>query len=195
MNKDNDTRISKKLSYLLRHGAVKNGLNIRADGFINIQDILKNISECTIDDIKRIVENNDKQRFSLSYIDNNLMIKANQGHSITAVTSLNLKLLINFSFDIIHGTYIKCYEKIKSEGLFRMKRNHIHFAKGLNFISGLRKNAEIYIYINIEKATSDGLEFFESENGVILSRGNQYGYIEPKYFLKVVTKSGHILNP
>lgn len=190
---DSDRKISKKLSYLLRHAAVKKGLNIRPDGFVTVQEILKEIPECTVDDIKRVVENNNKQRFTLESFNHVLMIKANQGHTISQVDSLNLKLLNNVEFDIIHGTYFRCYEKIKLQGLSRMKRNHIHFAKGLNFINGLRRNTELFIFIDYPKARCDGLKFYESDNNVILCSGNLEGYIEPKYFLKVVTRSGDIL--
>lgn len=75
-----------------------------------------------------------------------------------------------------------------------MKRNHIHFAKGLNFVNGLRKSAELFVYINFEKAKEDDLIFLESENDVVLCAGNSKGYIETKYFLKVITGDGQTLN-
>lgn len=38
---------------------------------------------------------------------------------------------------------------------------------------------------------SDGFEFFESENGVVLCAGDKKGFLPPKYFEKVVqTKKG-----
>lgn len=74
-----------------------------------------------------------------------------------------------------------------------MKRNHIHFAKGLNFINGLRQSAELFIYINFEKA-KENLIFLESENGVVLCAGNSKGFLETKYFLKVITGDGQTLN-
>jgi 2'-phosphotransferase len=36
---------------------------------------------------------------------------------------------------------------------------------------------------------SDGIEFHRSLNNVILSPGNSKGYIEPKYFSKVIEVS------
>lgn len=69
-----------------------------------------------------------------------------------------------------------------------MNRNHIHLAKGTlqdkSVTSGLRQDVEVYIYINLKKALDEGLKFFESENGVILTRGDE-GFLLPKYFLKV----------
>ncbi|EZA49394.1 tRNA 2'-phosphotransferase, partial [Ooceraea biroi] len=189
--KKNDVALSKRLSYLLRHGAVREGLNIKPNGFVSVDELLnKSLRHYTIDDIKRVVNNNDKQRFALNIANGVLEIKANQGHSISGIAELSLKIIDRVEFDIIHGTYLKCWSRIKAEGLSRMKRNHIHFAKGLNFINGLRRSAELFIYINYDKAKEDGLVFYESENGVILCAGDSRGFIETKYFLKVISKSG-----
>lgn len=188
-------RLSKKLSYLLRHGAVKEGLSIKEDGFISIDQLLsEKLQGYTLEDIKEVVETNDKKRFIIRENNGILEIKATQGHSIKEINNLCLKPLDRVDFDIIHGTYYKNWEAIKSKGLSCMKRNHIHFSKGLNFICGLRKSAEIYIYIDFEKAKRDGLKFFESENEIILCAGNKEGIIESKYFLKVHSKKGEILN-
>lgn len=190
-----DVVLSKKLSYLLRHGAVKEGLIIKSNGFVAVEELLKkSLSNYTINDVKKVVENNNKQRFTLNVIDGILEIKANQGHSLSNITQLSLKILESVEFDIIHGTYFKHWSKIKADGLSRMKRNHIHFAKGLNFISGLRRTTEVFIYINFDKAKKDGLIFLESENGVILCAGNSQGFVETKYFLKVTIKDGRLLN-
>lgn len=190
-----DTILSKRLSYLLRHGAVKEGLTIKSDGFVAVNEILLvSLKGYTFKDIERVVENNNKQRFILQLNDGIWEIKATQGHTIAKINELTLKVLHDIDFDIIHGTYFKCWEKIKEEGLCRMKRNHIHFAKGLNFLCGLRQSAEVYIYINFKEAKQDGLVFLESENRVILCAGNSRGIIEGKYFLKVLDRSGHVLN-
>jgi len=57
---------------------------------------------------------------------------------------------------VIHGTYLRFWDSIKKSGLSRMKRNHIHFAAGEpgtdGVISGMRKSAEVYIYIDLPKA-------------------------------------------
>ncbi|XP_044583685.1 tRNA 2'-phosphotransferase 1 isoform X2 [Cotesia glomerata] len=185
---ERDVKISKKLSYLLRHGAHREGLNIAKDGFVLANDILLKLDGIGLQDIERIVKNDEKQRYTL-ISDKVWKIKANQGHSITTVDNLSLKpIKTNPDFDIIHGTYYKYWTNIKYQGLSRVNRNYIHFAKGLNFICGLRQSAEVFIYIDFKKATDVGLEFFESENGVILCNGNHNGIIQPKFFLKVLDK-------
>ncbi|VEN42441.1 unnamed protein product [Callosobruchus maculatus] len=196
-----DFRLSKTLSWLLRHGAVKERLTIGADGYIRVADLLNHRSlkgKCSIDDIKKIVETNDKQRFSLRCDENNeLEICANQGHSLQCITEIAVIPLTDTDAVVIHGTYYKHWATIKSQGLSRMSRNHIHFATGLpndkTVISGIRRSAEVFIYIDLTKALSDGIKFYKSLNNVILSPGDENGFIKPKYFLKVVDKQNRLL--
>ena len=55
-----------------------------------------------------------------------------------------------------------------------MSRNHIHFTPkfpGMEVISGMRNTCDILIEIDVEKAIKNGIEFYQSKNEVILSRG------------------------
>jgi 2'-phosphotransferase len=74
-------RISKTLSYLLRHGALEEKLSIDSEGYVPINEILsrKEFKKLTIEDIKTLVENNDKKRFKLKFENDIYYIKANQG--------------------------------------------------------------------------------------------------------------------
>ncbi|KAI9619326.1 hypothetical protein H4Q26_012010 [Puccinia striiformis f. sp. tritici PST-130] len=62
-----DVRHSETLSYILRHGAIKEKLEIGADGFIRLDELLKRpkMKNNTIKDIKRVVAENEKQRFTI----------------------------------------------------------------------------------------------------------------------------------
>lgn len=66
-----EVQVSKKLSWLLRHGAEKEGLKLGPGGYVNVADLLNNrmikSSHVTFEEIKRAVENNEKQRFGLVY--------------------------------------------------------------------------------------------------------------------------------
>ena len=44
----------------------------------------------------------------------------------------------------------------------------------------------IKILINMELAINDGIKFYISENGVILTEGDENGLLLPKYFLDIV---------
>lgn len=188
-----DIKLSKKLAYYLRHGALESGLKLKPDGFIEVQELKRKLKDCTFGDIERVVKNDSKNRYTLRTNNGVLEIKANQGHSIAAVSELSLRPIHEANFDIIHGTYFDKWKVIRVQGLSRMKRNHIHFAKGMDATSGFRRTAQILIYIDFAKAVHDGIQFYESDNGVILSSGDSFGRIDAKYFKKVVSSSGEIV--
>ncbi|XP_022447369.2 tRNA 2'-phosphotransferase 1 isoform X3 [Delphinapterus leucas] len=48
--------------------------------------------------------------------------------------------------------------------------------------SGMRPNCEVAVFINGPLALADGIPFFRSANGVILTPGNADGVLPPKYF-------------
>ncbi|KAH3759330.1 tRNA 2'-phosphotransferase 1 [Pelomyxa schiedti] len=169
-----EVKLSKSLSWMLRHGAVQAHVPIGADGFALVDDVLTHnrFRGVTVDDVRRIVENNNKQRFALETRNGKLYIRANQGHSID-VPELALTPIANAASYpvVVHGTYRKFWPQIKATGLSKMSRNHVHCAKGLsggNVISGMRGTCDTFIFINLERALSEGLQFFESANGVIL---------------------------
>ncbi|KAL0066115.1 tRNA 2'-phosphotransferase [Marasmius tenuissimus] len=146
-----EVRISKTLSWLLRHGAQSEGLPMRPDGYVKVTDLLRNPKLASQDvdlaSVQAIVQADAKQRYSLiSEKDESgsdeWWIKANQGHSIKASirrfyeVKIELKPVLSAS-DIpsgiaVHGTNKKAWDAISKQGLSKMKRNHIHLAQGLS---------------------------------------------------------------
>ena len=84
-----------------------------------------------------------------------------------------------------HATYIKNLNSIKKNGISRMKK-HIHIAESDEAKSGKRSSCNVKILINMELAINDGIKFYKSENGVILTEGDENGLLLPKYFLDIV---------
>jgi hypothetical protein len=60
-------KVSKALSFLLRHGATDAGLQMRTDGYVELAALLaqKSLRGTTVDEVVAIVATNDKQRFAL----------------------------------------------------------------------------------------------------------------------------------
>lgn len=132
-----------------------------------------------------------------------LCIRANQGHSIPGIDAhallqpLTAAQLAGLT-TIVHGTYTDAWNAIQKSGLSRMNRNHIHFASGLlgedGVVSGMRKNCQVYIYVNAAKCAQDGISFFQSDNGVLLTSGiNNEGTLPVQYFSHVTDSAGNIL--
>ncbi|KAJ4945741.1 hypothetical protein JOQ06_023419 [Pogonophryne albipinna] len=191
-----DVRLSKSLSYALRHGANKMDLQISSDGFMFVEDLLAHtqFSSYSLEDVERVVATNDKQRFKLHRLeDGRLQIRASQGHSIQ-VMDLELKPVLAGSPDCpaeaVHGTYLHKWSSIQQQGLSRMRRTHIHLAPGLpgeeGVISGMREDCDLAVYIDVPKALADGIEFFWSDNGVLLTAGDDEGKLIPKYFIRAL---------
>ncbi|KAF3273826.1 hypothetical protein TWF970_008414 [Orbilia oligospora] len=117
-------------------------------------------------------------------------IRANQGHSISIQDDLLLQPIDeqNVPDICVHGTYYSALTLIlQSGGLKKMTRTHIHCAAGLPkasvhpetgeeipaVLSGMRFDAEVLFYIDILKGVQDGLKFWRSDNGVILTTGRE----------------------
>ncbi|XP_075043784.1 tRNA 2'-phosphotransferase 1 isoform X2 [Mixophyes fleayi] len=191
-NQDPDVRLSKLLSYALRHGAVTLGLPLGSDGFVPVSSLLRlpQFRSFSLDDVERVVRCNDKQRFTLrrSEPEGQLEIRANQGHSLQVEVDLT-PLGTELPPQAIHGTYLCHWPSIRSHGLSRMKRTHIHLSTQLPgeiVISGMRKDCEVAIFIDLPKAIADDILFFWSANQVLLTPGNADGVLLPKYFLQVL---------
>jgi 2'-phosphotransferase len=54
----------------------------------------------------------------------------------------------------------------------------------------MRNSADIFIYIDLKKALDAGYKFQLSSNGVILTAGNEKGFIPPEFFSRVERRVG-----
>ncbi|OQR96242.1 tRNA 2'-phosphotransferase 1-like [Achlya hypogyna] len=201
-----DVRFSKRLTYVLRHGAEKMRLPISSDGFVPLAAIfgMREFAKFSLADLERIVALDSKQRFSLekeAADPAKWRIRANQGHSIQAVADADLLTPVTDPEGLvcIHGTYLRHWESIFHQGLCRMTRNHIHFAAGEvgenEVISGMRTSVQIKIYIDVAKVIGDHIPVYRSANNVILCAGvGEKGVLSRKYFSKVLrVRDGAVL--
>jgi 2'-phosphotransferase len=131
-----------------------------------------------------------------STVPSDWVIRANQGHSIASIDSAALLVPITLSANnvpetVVHGTYYGNYQAIlDTGGLKKMSRNHVHFSTGLpedgkGVVSGMRNDAELLIYIDIHRSLSDGVLWWLSENGVVLTEGDENGLVKTEYWKKV----------
>jgi len=178
--------LSKKLSKLLRHRIHENGLGdvLRPDGYVPLARLLATpgfvgASEA---EVRAVVRDNDKQRFAILEEGGVSYIRANQGHTISQgiddaalLTPLDDAALVAIG-RAVHGTYKAAWGGIAhSGGLLRMARAHIHLAADLpgegGVISGMRRSAQIHVWVNLPAAARAGARFYSSANGVLLTPG------------------------
>ncbi|VVT53879.1 uncharacterized protein SAPINGB_P003796 [Magnusiomyces paraingens] len=129
-----DVKLSKALSYVLRHGAAKERIPMRPDGYVRVSDLFKSsrFHAFTAADIARVARENSKQRFALARSSasgsdadpepvaleaterltdatrGEWFIRANQGHSLTGVEVEMRPLLRVEDFPVAHGASAPC---------------------------------------------------------------------------------------
>ena len=57
----------------------------------------------------------------------------------------------------------------------------------------MRQTSQILIYLNVPAALAAGLRFYLSANGVVLTEGDERGFLSPEYFARVETVKGEAL--
>ncbi|KAF7193005.1 tRNA 2'-phosphotransferase 1 [Pseudocercospora fuligena] len=142
------------------------------------------------------------------------LIRANQGHSLKIESEGLLKQISaaegNVPETAVHGTTHSAWMLIVSSGgLKPMGRNHVHFASGLPagfksvveqddqeaqaqapVISGMRNSSTVLMFLDVKKAMEAGVKLWLSDNGVILSEGNEDGVIPLELFKRVEDRTG-----
>lgn len=49
----------------------------------------------------------------------------------------------------------------------------------------MRTSSQILVFIDVQQALEAGIKFYISDNGVILTEGDERGYLVPKFFQRV----------
>jgi len=182
MSNNDDVVVSKGMTWILRHAAVDKGLDPDANGYIRVSEMLalNEFKNVTAETVARVVASNGKQRFCIEDRDGELYIRANQGHSGKVAERISDDSMMK-DVDLVstpvayHGTGKDAYEIILREGLKKMGRKHVHLSKTYkkdnkaNNISGIRGNAQVILEVDLVRATKEGIKFWESANGVILT--------------------------
>lgn len=176
-------QLSKFLSLILRHKPESVGIKLDKNGWVDIHKLVfglkkqKGFEETMVWNIEDIVEDDEKNRYSLS-IDKQ-RIRANQGHSIKVDLELES---VKPPITLYHGTPNKFLDIINKEGLKKMNRHHVHLSSDLDTAKqvGDRRGKSSTIHIDALEMYNNSVDFYISENGVFL-----VDYVDPKYFILI----------
>lgn len=162
---------SKFLSLVLRHRPEAIGLRLDSEGWADIDDLIRLAAahgrSLSRELIAEVVRTSEKQRFALK--DDGNLIRANQGHSV----DVNLNLPPSVPPGILfHGTATRSVSSIRSQGLLPGTRQHVHLsASKLAAVEvGKRHGKPIVLAVDALGMQKDGQLFYESQNGVWLTR-------------------------
>lgn len=171
-------KISKIMSFWLRHSPEKGGLTLDKEGYVSTESLLNALSKegysITHNQLDEIVETNDKKRFT--YSSDKKKIRAAQGHSVKVDIKMEEKVPPKLLF---HGTKEEFLPSIKKNGLLKGNRNHVHLSVTLdtaNKVANRRTGKSVILSVNTDEMLKDGYKFTISENNVWL-----IDHVPPKY--------------
>jgi len=164
--------ISKRLSWLLRHGALESDLDMDAAGWSRLDDVLAML-RIRRDLLDAVVAGNNKSRFTVD--DDGKRIRAVQGHSTegTPVTADALEASwtkVQPDDVLIHGTRLDVLQPILDDGLTPQARTHVHLAASSTSTVGKRANVQLHVHVCPQRLQGAGIGVFEADNGVLLVR-------------------------
>lgn len=170
MGRDQNTELSKKLSWLLRHGAPSQGIAMDAAGWVAVDDVLRAL-RISREELAQAVELNTKSRIDVR----GERVRASQGHS-TEGMPVTLDALeaswerLSSAGPLWHGTAIEALRGIAREGIVPQARTHVHLTDALDSRVGKRARVDVMIEISAPRLDALGIGVFQSQNGVVLVR-------------------------
>ena len=171
-------KISKFLSFVLRHNPESIGLKLDENGWAETKDLLEkmngNAFVVTAEMLDHVVATNNKQRFSFN--ETKTRIRASQGHSIEV--ELNLKKTTPPQY-LYHGTAEKFVNAILLTGLEKRNRQHVHLSNDMETAIqvGQRHGKPRVFIVESEKMNFEGFLFYLSDNAVWLTDNVPVNYL------------------
>lgn len=163
-------KVSRLLSLVLRHDPVKIGLVLDANGWADVDQLLRQLAlrkmPITRDDLQTIVDTNDKKRFAFN--PEGTKLRASQGHSVSVELGIAASVPPN---TLYHGTATKFLVPIRKEGLIKRTRQHVHLSEHADTAAkvGSRHGRSVVFWVDAKAMQEAGHAFFCSENGVWLT--------------------------
>lgn len=168
---DKLTKLSKEISYALRHGPWEYELEMDEEGWVPVEQLLsalhkdekwKDVSE---KDFARIIESSEKKRHEMS----DGKIRAFYGHSIPMKIAKEAKMPPDILY---HGTARRFLKSIQDSGLLPQGRQYVHLSQDVQTAQsvGMRHDSKPCILkIDAGQAWRDGIKFYYGNEKVWLA--------------------------
>jgi putative RNA 2'-phosphotransferase len=163
-------KISRFLSYALRHKPEAIGLALDPQGWASIDDLLRRAAAAgmpiTREILDDVVATNDKRRFAVS--DDGARIRASQGHSIPVDLGLDP---VTPPPTLYHGTASRFLDSILRSGLQPRGRQYVHLSadRATAVQVGRRHGKPVVLAVDAAALHATGHPFYLSKNGVWLT--------------------------
>ncbi|MEK5487406.1 RNA 2'-phosphotransferase [Lysinibacillus sp. fkY74-1] len=175
----NYDKLSKEVAYALRHSPGKYELELDANGWVSVDQLLESLrksdkwSRIEIDDLKKMIEKSEKKRYEI--LDDK--IRAFYGHS----TPMKIqKKEMKPPSTLYHGTSRRFLESIIKNGLVPKTRQYVHLSEDIHtaiLVGKRRDTAPIVLKINSEDAYKNGVKFYFAHETIWLADAISYDFI------------------
>lgn len=188
-------KISKFISYILRHNPREENLYFDEFGWISINEFLKvlrkNNIEFNVNDIISLNNSFEKVRWEID-LENN-KIRASHGHSFPVILEDKIE---NPPKILFHGTSTKSLKNILKKGILPMQRSFVHLSDDINiaFEIGKRYGKEIILEVDSDKMSKDSQLFYKTQNDIWLTEKVDLGYINIEPWSKINFEEAFLRN-
>jgi len=172
-------RLSKFLSFILRHDPAKYDLDLDKHGYTATEKVLevlqKRFTHFKEEDLLDLVKADPKGRFEIK----GDKIRATYGHSVEVVPEAESTLPPEVLY---HGTSEESVERILSEGLKPMDRQFVHLSmtkKDAYMVGSRHTHEPIVLEILARDAAESGIKFYK-EGKLFLAKEVPAEYIRAK---------------
>ncbi|MDK2882191.1 MAG: putative 2-phosphotransferase [Bacillota bacterium] len=172
-------KLSKQISYALRHAPWKYGLELDGEGWANLRQLLKALQArgwrgLTEADLQNMIRLSDKQRFEIA----GNRIRALYGHSIPQRI---VREPVPPPEVLFHGTARRYVPAIREKGLLPGGRQYIHLSVDVETTLQVGKRHDprpVVLKIDAKRAWNEGICFFRGNDQVWLADAIPGRYIE-----------------
>lgn len=170
--------VGRYIALILRHKPEAIKIELDSHGWANVEELIRGVSKThplTMEMLEKIVEVDDKQRFSFNK--DKTLIRANQGHSISVDVELQETVPPKVLY---HGTGEKYVASIDQSGLLPKSRLYVHLSETVETATkvGTRHGKPVIYMVDTERMIADGFKFYLSVNGVWLTKSVPLEYLE-----------------
>lgn len=169
MEQQNDIKMGRFISLVLRHNPSAAGISLDENGWADVDALIHGVRQTgrflDLKMLERIVAENNKKRYSFNA--DHTKIRANQGHSIAVDVELKAQ---KPPAVLYHGTAAQHVDSIRKQGIAKRNRQHVHLSVDLATARnvGRRHGNPVILKVDSAAMAADGFTFWLSENGVWL---------------------------
>ncbi|KAJ7132358.1 hypothetical protein C8R44DRAFT_773869 [Mycena epipterygia] len=187
-----------RLNWILRHGAVREGLQIRPDGFVRIPDLkrCRKFKELEHSEFDALLKADHFRRFKIvqdfdnRILADNLWVRSRLGHSIKSVDVTVQRITSPSVLPMaVCSVNLRGWDYIARNGIPPWNDGFIHLVPmtpAENYSHTTGASYDVCIFLDVKTMLQAGIQLFKTSRGEVLTNGDRDGFLRPNLFKEVV---------